>query len=1376
MRHLRSHLLPLLLWTALVGVLYGPLVIGAQALPASDLTGQFYPFAVFQHRELAAGRLPVWSPGSFGGFPFAADVQAATFYPPRLLLLRLSPATPLPVHLLEIEGLLHLWLAGAGLYALTVHITARREAGLIAATTFGLGGYLTGYPLLQLAILETIAWLPLALLLIRQAARVERPLPWLAGSGLALACSALAGHPQTLLHGAYVAAAYYLYVTCRARWRPGWVLGGGALVALMAVGGSAASWYPALRYLPYTVRGDVGYGFVQSGLPLTDYLQALAPGALTRFVPQYVGMPALMLALAAWWRGSTADRALRGELRFWTVVVLLASVLALGDDGVLFELGYRILPGLGLFRQQERWLSLYSLGLAALAAIGCAHWLDADADAWRPVWRRVVVTMGLLLAISAVMLAVMLPDAPERWVRLWLCGALLTAVSATLLAPTLPRRWSWGVLLLLLFVDLGIVNLRAVPRVPAYGIEAWHQLPWAQETDAPQRIDSGGIAITNLGELYGLEDVRGISPLRPAALEALRSLPGERWRPLLDVAYVLSLTPLDDSDLEQVAVLPAGALWEQHEPARVYRSKGQLGRAWMVYQAEAVADQSVALERLREPSFDPASTVLLEGAPALPLAGSDAAPRVQVQRLAANQLQIDVETQAPGYLVISEWRLPGWRATVDGAPAKLLRADYALQSLALSAGRHQVRLWYAAHDVRQALLAAMLALLLGAALPLIVRRPVARWEPRWPARWRTWFEGLPAPSLPLPPGSALWLALSLVAVAAGLRLFRLGHQELRGDEAVSYIVALRPVRAIIPLLLRLGEPHSPLHYLLLPPTIRALGASEFGMRLPTAMLGTLTVPIVWGIGRLTGDARRAALLAAFFAIGQALVWIGQDLRTQYTLAVLFTAAATLLLLRLARRPHWLGWVAYGACCALSVYGFYYAAFAYVGHVAYVLCHRERRRLLPRFALGVGLALALFAPWLVVAYPSLIASGQLSEPSAPRLARFLVNSITYLTAGDAWPRAWVRWLAIATLPLFALGLRALWRRDRALWALALSTVVATALVNFLMQYLRATYEPRYLLGAALSWWLILVAGVESLLDRQGPVARWLGALALAALLTLNLISVYRYQTNPDYSRTSGYREAAAYVAHEAQPGDVFVTNTPDPCWDYYLRNLAMPRVMVPGHAAAGADEIAASLQELGEQYDRLWFVPQAGSSWDREQAAQHWLEYNALREQRTRFRRIDVVAYRPQRAAVTALTPLSARLENGIELLGYHLTSDGRPAARDGGAVAAGASLDVTLAWRAEHPVPAPYTVFVHVLNERGELVAQHDGLPVLGTRPTELWQPGEQVLDRHPVALPQALDARELRIVVGMYDSATIVRAPYVGGGDTLTLTTLTLR
>ena len=115
------------------------------------------------------------------------------------------------------------------------------------------------------------------------------------------------------------------------------------------------------------------------------------------------------------------------------------------------------------------------------------------------------------------------------------------------------------------------------------------------ETDAPQRIDSGGIAITNLGELYGPR-MCAASPAPPAALEALRSLPGERWRPLLDVAYVLSLTPLDASDLEQAAVLfaPVGTAFSARLP-----QQGQLGRAWMVYQAEAVADQSVALSAAR---------------------------------------------------------------------------------------------------------------------------------------------------------------------------------------------------------------------------------------------------------------------------------------------------------------------------------------------------------------------------------------------------------------------------------------------------------------------------------------------------------------------------------------------------------------------------------------------------------------------------------------------------------------------------------------------------------------------------------------------------------------------------------------------------------
>jgi len=49
------------------------------------------------------------------------------------------------------------------------HLTGSRPAGLIAGLTFAYSGYLTGYPPLQLAILETDIWLPLILLLLHKA-------------------------------------------------------------------------------------------------------------------------------------------------------------------------------------------------------------------------------------------------------------------------------------------------------------------------------------------------------------------------------------------------------------------------------------------------------------------------------------------------------------------------------------------------------------------------------------------------------------------------------------------------------------------------------------------------------------------------------------------------------------------------------------------------------------------------------------------------------------------------------------------------------------------------------------------------------------------------------------------------------------------------------------------------------------------------------------------------------------------------------------------------------------------------------------------------------------------------------------------------------
>jgi len=114
----RSHLLPILLWTLLWGLFFGTLLLAIERLPNSDLSGQFHAFGLFQASEMSAGHLPLWSPGSYGGLPFAADTQAAVFYPLRWLTILFSLSGSFSYYALEMEGLLHIWLSGIFVYFL----------------------------------------------------------------------------------------------------------------------------------------------------------------------------------------------------------------------------------------------------------------------------------------------------------------------------------------------------------------------------------------------------------------------------------------------------------------------------------------------------------------------------------------------------------------------------------------------------------------------------------------------------------------------------------------------------------------------------------------------------------------------------------------------------------------------------------------------------------------------------------------------------------------------------------------------------------------------------------------------------------------------------------------------------------------------------------------------------------------------------------------------------------------------------------------------------------------------------------------------------------------------------------------------------------
>ena len=83
---------------------------------------------------------------------------------------------------------------------------------------------------------------------------------------------------------------------------------------------------------------------------------------------------------------------------------------------------------------------------------------------------------------------------------------------------------------------------------------------------------------------------------------------------------------------------------------------------------------------------------------------------------------------------------------------------------------------------------------------------------------------------------------------------------------------------------------------------------------------------------------------------------------------------------------------------------------------------------------------------------------------------------------------------------------------------------------------------------------------------------------------------------------------------------------------------------------------------------------------------------------------------------------------------------------------AGSEQTVTLRWFAAEVVPTDYTVFLHLRDDAGQLVAQADGPPLAGWYPTSWWAPGDWVVDDHSFTLPPTLSPGNYHLVAGLYD------------------------
>jgi len=91
---------------------------------------------------------------------------------------------------------------------------------------------------------------------------------------------------------------------------------------------------------------------------------------------------------------------------------------------------------------------------------------------------------------------------------------------------------------------------------------------------------------------------------------------------------------------------------------------------------------------------------------------------------------------------------------------------------------------------------------------------------------------------------------------------------------------------------------------------------------------------------------------------------------------------------------------------------------------------------------------------------------------------------------------------------------------------------------------------------------------------------------------------------------------------------------------------------------------------------------------------------------------------------------------------------------------AGEWLEVRLYWQGLAPMREDYTVFVHLTDAAGRVVAQRDSYPLRGNYPTSDWPVGVILADRVEIPIPPDLLPGEYTLKTGMYLLSTLERLP----------------
>jgi hypothetical protein len=724
-----------------------PWLLGVVQVPW-DSVSTFYPQFAFLARSIAAGQSPFWTPNVFAGWPQIADPQALIFSPLHLIVTLIDP-NPTPR---LFDGLTFglLYIGGAGVILLFRDRGWHVAGAVVAALAFSLGGSAASR-IQHIGQLQSLVFLPLAILMLSRA--LERS-SWIAGAAAGLfAAFIVLGRDQVSLVGTYVLVGFVLwywldgagkgarFVASIKPLMAGVVVGACiiavpvTLTVLLAQGSNRpdisfahavqGSLHPAsLMMLAFAdVFGASDFNREFWGPPSIPWHEMIGQTGL--YDSQNTGQIYTGALVAVSLLGLTLTRGVlwAREIRFFTVAALMTLFYALGKYTPVFYLLYEYLPGVALYRRPAD-ATFVLCGLLATVSGYLIHRLLTGTLPLRR-WQTTVAVLAVaaLVAISVVLArwANMLESAtlPLLWGSVFLLAAGGVLALARYVAPY-SAAGAAMVLAVFCVFDFGWNNApNESTGLPSLQYNALRsdtddetlallksKLKAAAAPDRRDRVEMIGVAyhFPNIGLIHDLDHLYGHNPLRLALFENATGAPDTvaavrgPFTPLLP-SY---RSPLED--LLGVRFLALGQPIEKLDPsvkpddfplvgrtkdAYFYENPRALPRVLLATQWQK-ADFAAMLQNGGWPDVDYRRTVLLENAPSVAPTG-DTPGTVRITRYENTNIEIEADAPSGGFVVLNDVWHPWWRASVDGKPADILKANVLFRAVAVPPGKHIVR-------------------------------------------------------------------------------------------------------------------------------------------------------------------------------------------------------------------------------------------------------------------------------------------------------------------------------------------------------------------------------------------------------------------------------------------------------------------------------------------------------------------------------------------------------------------------------------------------------------------------------------------------------------------------------------------------------------